>query len=195
MRKKAFTLIELLVTVGIVALTLGLAGGSLYYILRSSSEARKTVYRQREIMKAYAQLSRQLLCLYISPNKTYALKGLPGHAPGEDELHFLTANPIFSQGVAEVGYGIVKNQKGESLLAYSEIPVPVKGDYAEAKMLPLTPVVKGLSVKYSASDGLPTDRWQETEPPDKLEITFLLDIPGEKNFTFIIRPGSRAEFQ
>jgi len=191
--KKGFTLIEILVTVGIIVLVLSLAGGSLFYILRSSSESRKTLYQKREIMKTYAQLNNQLLCIYLSSNKTYALKGLPGATNGEDEIHFLTASPIFSDGIAEVGYGLIKNQKGEILLGYSEIPFPVKGDYAEAKMLPLTPVIKGLKFRY-LNQGITLDRWEETTPPEKIEITFWLDNEGKQTFSFNIRPANRALF-
>ena len=185
---KGFTLIEVLVTIGLILLVLSLAGSSLYFIIRSTTDSRILLYENREIMKVYGQMRQQLLSLYLSPHRNLSIRAIRGESEGQDEIIFLTSAPLYSSGIAQAGYMIKKNEKGEKYLVYSEFPYVLKEDFAPAETRVLSKMVNGLKIRCF-ENFIPADNWEKAGFPDKIEITLFLADRGKNRFTFTVTPG------
>lgn len=190
-----FTLIEVMITVFIVALVLGLVFSTLYITALSSKSLMSKSKRYSDIMKVYFQMREQLISLYKSGNSPYMLKGSPGAQEKSDSLYLITAAPSIVRGVTEVQYEMKKDEKGNTYLAYRELPYPGHktadtSGQNDKNWEVLSKKITGLKLDY-AKGNLWFTEWDKEEPPEAVRVTLYYNEEGiEQKFTFSAVPGT-----
>lgn len=191
----------------ITLIILAIVGGSLYYSGRSTAKTRAKVLKKQEIMKVFNQFRRQVISLYRRKEGPCML-GVKGLTVRESEIYFLTSVMNNHQGVGEVGYKILKDDKGRPGLYYTEFPYPREKERRFAyvnpqdKWRPISNVVRGLRLEYESQNQW-FDEWKRDDPPDKVRVTLYYegsqdrgdeedDSPEIETFKFIIVPGLKT---
>lgn len=188
--KRAFTLLEVVITVCLVSIVLTLGFASLFFSAHFSTDQRLRQYKEREFAKIFSQMRRQLLCLYSASARDKSFEGIKGIEEKKDELSFLTAAPVFGNGVVEAGYSIAARDDGSHYLAYSEFPFAGKSDYEGGQMVEISAMIDGIKVEYGSGEQR-FDEWKDTEVPEKIRVTL---YSKDEKFSFTVVPGIKAGF-
>ncbi len=197
---KGFTFIEVVIVIAIALIVLLAVGTALYMGSRSCAETRRNTIEKYELLKQFYVMRRQLINLYKDPSHKESLWGTQGIKNGESEIYFLTSSLNKYPTVGEVGYRIMRDEKGNSYLAYIEYPYPRQDERFSFKNFDnkwevASYLIKKMEIEYEDSNKW-LKEWKMKRLPNRVKITFWYKSNEEnlKQYTFVVVPGMKSLF-
>jgi prepilin-type N-terminal cleavage/methylation domain-containing protein len=201
-KKSGFTLVEVVVAIAVALVVVLAVYFSIYHGSRSMSRTMTKTMRKQELMRIFHRMRRQLINLY-EKEEGENLVGEEGIQERQSELYFLTTSPDRYQGVGEVGYRIIKDEDGDTYLAYTEFPYPRMDvrfalNNPQDKWQEFSRLVKELKVEYESGNQW-SNEWKRKELPDRVRITLYYEDEDNEDgdmeeFSFIVVPGIKSLF-